>query len=308
MKIVISGGTGLIGRALIRFWLKEKHEIIVLSRLAGENKELGSYIHFSEWNPNTRKVDLSVIDGADAVINLAGAGIADQRWSKDYKNLILHSRIESTRCLIESFNKVQKRPKVFISSSAIGFYGESTTDTFTENSQAGQDFLARVCSDWESEANRTQTLGIRTCLVRTGIVLSNQGGTLEKILPIFKLGLGGPLGSGQQWMSWIHIWDLVQLFNFCLTRIEVEGPINATAPQPVTNLEFSKALAAVLGRPCLFKTPRFALRLALGEMADLALKGQKVLPQKAQELGFQFSFSDIESALTNLLKPQIVPV
>ena len=154
---------------------------------------------------------------------------------------------------------------------------------------------------------RAQAIGIRTCLIRTGIVLSPQGGTLEKILPIFRMGLGGPLGSGQQWMSWIHIWDLVQLFNFCLTHIDINGAVNASAPNPVTNLEFSKTLAKVLGRPCLVKAPSWALRLALGEMAELALTGQKVLPTRLQEHGFEFSFADINSALTNLLKPQIMP-
>ncbi|MDZ4661838.1 MAG: TIGR01777 family oxidoreductase [Pseudomonadota bacterium] len=308
MKIVISGGTGLIGRALIRYWLKEKHEITVLTRLAGGNNEFGSHCKLSEWNPRTRKIDLNVINGADAVINLAGTGIADHRWSKESKKLILRSRIESTSCLVESFSSVSEKPKVFISASAVGFYGASLSETFDEKGPSGQDFLARVCSDWESEALKARPLGIRTCLMRTGIVLSNQGGALEKMLPVFRLGLGGPLGGGQQWMSWIHIWDLVQLFNFCLTEFKSSGPFNATAPIPVTNLEFSKRLAQVLGRPCFINTPSWVLRLTLGEMATLILGGQRVLPARSRELGFEFSFSDLNSALSNLLKPEIIPI
>lgn len=302
MKIVITGGTGLIGRALTRYWIKEKHEMTILTRKVGDNDKLGSYIKFSEWNPKLKKIDPEVINGADAVINLAGASIGENRWSESYKKLILNSRIEGTRCLVETFKTVSVKPKLFISSSAVGYYGTSANETFTEGSPSGNDFLANVCHEWEATAQEAEKIGIRTVLIRTGLVLSHQGGALEKMLPVFRMGLGGPLASGRQWMSWIHIWDIVQLFDFILTHGEVHGAINACTPNPVSNLEFSRALARTLNRPCLMKVPAWVLNLALGEMSTLLVEGQKVLPVQAQNLGFQFSFSEIDSAFSNLLK------
>ncbi|HEX3671027.1 MAG TPA: TIGR01777 family oxidoreductase [Candidatus Cybelea sp.] len=234
----------------------------------------------------------------DAIVNLAGEPIA-QRWNDSVKQRIEASRVEAPRRFIEALSAVERRCTVYVSASAIGYYGTSETETFVESSPPGDDFLARVCVGWEREAQKAAQLGMRVAVVRTGVALGDDGGALEKMLPPFRAGIGGVVGSGRQWISWVHIADLAGIY---LRAIDsVEGPLNATAPYPVSNADFTHALGKALHRPTLLPVPTLALRAMLGEGADMLLQGQRVLPQRTQELGYRFAFEHLTDALANLL-------
>lgn len=234
----------------------------------------------------------------DAIVNLAGEPIA-QRWNESVKQRIESSRVEAPRRFIEALSAIERRCTVYVSASAIGYYGTSESRTFVESSPPGDDFLARVCVGWEREAQKAAQLGMRVAIVRTGVVLGTDGGALEKMLPPFRAGMGGVIGSGRQWLSWIHIADLPGIY---LAAIDgVEGPVNATAPNPVTNADFTHELGKALHRPTLLPVPTLALRAMLGEGADMLLQGQRVLPQRTQELGYHFVFERLTDALANLL-------
>lgn len=234
----------------------------------------------------------------DAIVNLAGEPIA-QRWNESVKQRIEASRIEAPRRFIEVLSAIERRCTVYVSASAIGYYGTSESQTFVESSPPGDDFLARVCVGWEREAEKATQLGMRVAMVRTGVVLGAGGGALQKMLPPFRAGMGGVVGSGRQWFSWIHIADLAGIYLTAIDR--VEGPANATAPNPVTNAEFTHELGKALHRPTLLPVPTLALRAMLGEGADMLLRGQRVLPQRTQELGYRFTFDRLTDALANLL-------
>ncbi|MHB8176971.1 MAG: TIGR01777 family oxidoreductase [Vulcanimicrobiaceae bacterium] len=234
----------------------------------------------------------------DVVVNLAGEPIA-QRWNHAVKERIAQSRVQAPRAFIDALARQESRPSAYISASAIGYYGPSETATFTEQSPAGKDFLARVCEGWEQEAERAKALGLRVACIRTGLALAGDGGALGKMLPLFRLGLGGKLGSGRQWFSWIHITDLIGIYLLAING--AQDAINATAPQPVTNAAFTQALSAVLHRRTPFPVPAAALRLMLGEGADVLLYGQRVLPQRAESLGYAFHYPNLEAALADLL-------
>jgi hypothetical protein len=291
MRVVIAGGTGLIGRALTAACASKGYEALVLSRrpVPGDARSL-------LWDGASSGPWQEALDGADAVVNLAGESVADGRWNPARKKVLSDSRLNSTRALVAAISVSKKRPKVFISASATGYYGDRGEDALNEGSPAGSDFLAGLCAAWEREAQVAEPLGIRTVCLRTGIVLSKDGGALGKMLPIFKLGLGGPLGSGSQWMSWIALEDLLDLILYSMSH-DVAGPVNGTAPNPVTNKDFTAALARVLGRPAFLPAPAFVLRLALGEMSGMLLGGQKVMPQKALESGFVFKHPQVEAAI-----------
>jgi uncharacterized protein (TIGR01777 family) len=253
------------------------------------------------WNPLQELPPLQAFEGCDAVINLAGESIAG-RWTAPKKQLIRDSRVLGTKNLVNALAQLSSRPKVLISASAIGYYGDRGEETLTEDAAPGSDFLAQVCRDWENEALKAESLGMRVVRLRIGLVLGRGGGTLQALLPLFRVGLGGPLGSGRQWWSWIHRDDLCRLIVQILANENVSGPVNATAPQPVRQKEFAQVLGRVLRRPAFLPTPAFALKIALGEFADGILASQRALPRRAQEMGYRFQFEELEGALREILQ------
>ncbi|ASP47501.1 TIGR01777 family oxidoreductase [Cognaticolwellia beringensis] len=297
MNILITGGSGLIGQALIQHLNADR--IIVLTRspekttkLLPENIELITTIDDVDFN------DL------DVVVNLAGEAIVDKRWSNAQKAIICQSRWQITRSLVEKIQAATKPPHSFISGSAIGFYGRQGAVEIDESYQDVHDeFSHHICQKWEQIALQAESEQTRVCLIRTGIVLANNGGALEKMLLPFKLGLGGPIASGEQFMSWIHIDDMVAVLLAAIYQTAFSGPINATAPVPVCNQQFSETLSAVLGRPCIFRVPGFILRILMGESADLILYGQNVIPKKLLSNNFKFQYPTLEIALKQLLTP-----
>ena len=279
MHIAIAGASGFLGRPLTQALAADGHDVVALPR--------GS----------TRGVD-----GADVVINLAGESIAGHRWSPQQKQKILDSRVDTTRALVDAMHAAARRPRVFVSASAVGYYGPHGDEKITESTAPGDDFLARVCVAWESEAMRAADR-TRVVCVRTGLVLECDGGALPQMLPPFWFGAGGPVGSGRQYWPWIHRADWIALVQWAIGNDAVDGPINATAPTPETNTAFASALGRALHRPAFMPAPAFALRLMLGEMADaLLLSGQRAIPEKAERLGFRFQFTRLDDALSAIFR------
>jgi uncharacterized protein (TIGR01777 family) len=298
MKIVIAGGTGFLGRALARA-LSPSHEVVFLSRQGAAGAGTAAIV---QWSPDgTAGPWASALNGAHAVVNLAGESIAASRWTAARKQRILDSRILATRSLAAAIARAPEPPSVFVSGSGVGYYGPLGDEVATEEHAQGADFLASVCTKWEAEARRAASARTRVVCVRTGIVLDRREGALPKMLPPFWLGAGGPVGSGRQYWPWIHLTDWVGLVSFAIEKPAVAGAINATAPNPVTNRAFARTLGQVLKRPALLPTPGFALSLLLGEMAGaLLLSGQRAVPSAAQRLGFTFAFSDLDPALREI--------
>jgi uncharacterized protein (TIGR01777 family) len=299
MRIVIAGGTGFLGRPLTLALANAGHAVVVLSR-SGDRRAGGS--GSVAWTPDgSTGAWAAAIDGADAVINLAGESIAGKRWSAAQKQRILDSRVLATRSLAQAIQGAARPPAVFVSGSAVGYYGPRGDEVVTEDDAAGSDFLASVCRAWEHEAQQAQGRGTRVVCVRTGLVLERDGGALPQMLPPFRFGAGGPVGSGRQFWPWIHRADWIALVTWALAADAVEGPINATAPEPETNAAFARALGRAMHRPAFMPAPAFALRLALGEMADaLLLSGQRAVPAKALRLGFAFQYARLADALQAL--------
>jgi uncharacterized protein (TIGR01777 family) len=301
MKILVTGSSGLVGTALGQTLAKAGHTVCRLVRpqsAAGEGANEGFAV---AWDPWTGELGGAGV-GADAVVNLAGASIADGRWTAQRKEQLRTSRIDTTRALVNALAKMNARPSVLISASAIGIYGNRGNETLTEDSKPGTDFLAGLAQEWEAEALKAEALGIRVVLARFGIILAREGGALPKMMLPFKFGAGGKLGSGQQWMSWVALEDVVGILRFAIENNSARGPINIASPQPVQNAEFTKVLAKALHRPALFPAQAFALRLALGEMADaLLLSSQRVAPQALEKLGYRFLHSDLTPALAAVL-------
>ncbi len=301
MKILITGSTGLVGTALGSVLARAGHTVCRLVRPESAGGEWTKEGFAVAWNPATGELGGAGV-GADAVVNLAGASIADGRWTTQRKELLRSSRIDTTRALVGALAKMNARPSVLVSASAIGIYGNRGDKVLTEESKAGTDFLAGLAREWEAEALKAQALGIRVVLARLGIVLAREGGALAKMMLPFKFGAGGRLGSGQQWMSWVTLEDVVGILRCAIEKNTVRGAVNIVAPQPVRNAEFTKVLAKALHRPALFPAPAFALRLALGEMADaLLLSSQRVVPQVLERLGYRFLHADLTSALAAVL-------
>jgi uncharacterized protein len=298
MRIIIAGGTGFLGGALTAALRADGHDVIVLTRQTGTLPP-----GLASWTPDgTAGSWTRTVDGADAVINLAGAPLDEKRWTEPQKRVLVESRVLATRSLATAIAAAGRPPALFLSSSAVGYYGPRGGEPVTESDAAGADFLARLVVQWEAEAS-TPPSGTRVVLMRSGIVLAPDGGALARMLPPFRLGVGGPFGTGRQYMSWIHRQDWIDLARWLLTSADARGPINATAPAPETNEAFAATLARVLRRPHLLRAPAFALRLALGEMADAALlAGQRVVPARAQALGFRFAWPALEPALRDLLR------
>ncbi len=299
MKILVSGASGLVGTCLQSYLKTCGHQLVPLVRQ--KNKERGDAIL---WHPEQGYVDEASLEDFDAVINLAGENIAGGRWNEQRKNRILSSRLNSVQTLVKAFSKLRNPPKTFISASAVGVYGNQKDRWCTEETPPGQGFLVDVCRQWEAAAGQAQELGIRTIAMRFGVVLSTKGGALRKMLPLFKLGLGGRLGPGEQYMSWIDIDDLVAIVLFALTNKSLSGPVNVVAPHPVTNAVFTKALGNVLGRPTFLAVPACMLKLALGrQMAEeLLLCSTRVEPMRLVQAGYSFSYPCLSESLKHLLK------
>ena len=295
MKIVISGASGLIGTQLVAKLSQGGHEVIRLVRRSPKSGEI-------QWNPKSGTLDAAALEGADAVIHLSGAGIGDKRWTTGYRKEILDSRTDTTALLAKTIASLSRKPSVFLSGSAIGIYGARNDEQLTEVSTHGTGFLAEVCEQWEAAAKPAVDAGVRTVYLRTGIVLSPKGGALKKLLPLFKMGVGGKFGNGKQWQSWISIDDEIGAIEYLLTA-NVSGAVNLTAPNPVTNAEFTKVLASVLKRPAIVPVPTFAPKILLGgELADaLLFTGQRVIPAALNASGYSFKHTTLESALRSLL-------
>jgi uncharacterized protein (TIGR01777 family) len=297
MKVIISGASGLVGAALTESLRGDGHTVARLVRPGGA-ASAGDI----RWDPASGFINLDAMEAADAVVNLNGASIGGGRWTPTRKKLLHTSRVDSTRFLVASLARLKQKPRVLLSASAIGYYGNRGDEIVTESSAGGTDFLAKLSQDWEAEALRAQTSGIRTVLQRFGIILSAKGGALTQMLTPFKLGIGGRLGSGKQWMSWVALDDVVGILRAALSNEQVSGPVNVVAPNPVQNSEFTRVLASVLHRPAIFPAPAFALRIALGEMADaLLLSSQRVQAKGPPAVGYTFRYENLEPALHAIL-------
>lgn len=296
MKILISGSHGLVGTALIKALVPEGHEIFRLVRYAPR------YESEIEWSPERYSIALARLEGFDAVVHLAGESIAEGRWTDEKKKRIRESRAKGTRLLSDALANLTQPPKTLISASAVGYYGNRGDELLTEQSAPGNDFLAEVCVEWEKATALATEKGIRTVNSRFGIILDKKGGALAKMLPPFRMGVGGRIGSGKQWMSWIALDDVVGGIKFALANDSVKGPVNFVAPVPVTNAEFTKTLWRALSRPTFFPIPAFGVRLVFGEMADaLLLSSQRVEPERLKTNGYQFQFSQLEGALRHAI-------
>ncbi len=298
MQFLITGATGLLGSRLCRKLIQGGHSVAILSRSASKGQGLGVTTYV--WQPERELPPAQAWEGVDVIVHLAGESLASGRWTEEQKRRIRDSRVLSTRNLVAGIGSAIPKPKALICASAIGFYGDRGEEELTEDASAGQGFLSDVCQEWEQEAGAAQSFGMRVAPVRIGVVLAKEGGALEQMLPIFKFGLGGSLGGGQQWFPWIHIEDVLGIFQHAIFNESIAGPINAVAPDIVTNADFTKALAATLHRSAMFAVPSFVLRLGLGEMADLLLGSTRVIPVVATTTGYQFQYPLLRDALANL--------
>lgn len=300
MKVIITGGTGLIGRSFAQALLPE-HEVIILTRnTAKHNAPSGTKV--VQWDAQSADNWGHLIDNQTAIVNLAGAGISDGRWTKTRKEEITQSRVKAGQAVMQAIEKASQKPAVLLQASAIGYYGTQYHDHYLdETTPAGNDFLANVVQEWEASTAGASSKGVRRVVLRTGVVFSPDGGALPQIVSPFRLGLGGPLGSGEQWVSWIHIADQIRAMQFLLTQPEARGIYNLTAPNPVTNRFLANKVGVVLNALTFVPAPAFALKLALGEMATIVLDGQRVFPNRLLEEGFNFRYTDVETALRALL-------
>jgi uncharacterized protein len=297
MKILVSGSHGLVGKALLKSLTKDGHEVV---RLVRHQPIVGDPEIW--WDPSEGRIDSERLEGHEVVVHLAGESIASGRWTADKKRSILESRVKGTLLLSEALARLSRTPSVFLSASAIGYYGDRNDELLTEQSAPGNDFLAGVCVEWEAATTAASEKGIRTVHTRFGIILDDEGGALGKMLTPFRMGIGGRVGSGKQWMSWIALDDVVNGLKFLMGETSTRGPVNFVAPNPVTNAEFTKTLGRVLSRPTLFPIPEFGARLAFGEMADaLLLSSQRVEPSVLKSKGFEFKWSMLEAALRHIL-------
>ncbi len=303
MHVIVTGGTGLIGTALVKSLLSDGHTVTVLSRSPHRKQkpELNG-ANLVEWDARTAQGWGSLADGADAIVNLAGAGIADGRWSAERKRLIIDSRVHAGQAVMEAIRGAAVKPKVLIQSSAVGYYGPSGDQKLDESNSPGGDFLAHVCFEWEASTAGAVDLGVRRPVIRTGVVLSTQGGALPKLLLPFRLYAGGPLGNGKQYFPWIHLDDEVRAIRFLLESPHANGAYNLAAPNPPTNAEFSKQLGKAMNRPSLLPVPGIALKMLFGEMSTVLLDGQRAVPKRLEEASFDFLYTEVAPAVRDLLQ------
>lgn len=302
-RIIITGATGLIGKKLTNALINRGDEVIVFSRDAARAKSIfPKAIDYVEWNYRKPEEWKSKLENSDAVIHLAGINLFAKRWNNDFKKTVLESRKLSTNNLVEAIISVAKKTEVFISASGIGYYGDCGEAVLDETSPKGNDFLADVCDVWESEAKKIGDYGIRNVQIRTGLVLSPEDGVLKQMLLPFKLYIGGPLGNGNQWWSWLHIDDIVGIYLYALDNSQLQGPLNAASPNPVRMKEFANSFGKVLKRPSLFPVPKFVLKIVIGETAEVVTASQRVNVKKLFESGYKFRFEKLEDALRDLLK------
>jgi uncharacterized protein (TIGR01777 family) len=298
MRVTLTGATGLIGGKLVAALHERGDEVTVLTRDPGK---AGRGVQPYAWDPQAGPAPAAALEGRDAVVHLAGEKV-DQRWSGDAKRRIHDSREQGTRNLVEGMRAASERPGALVSSSAVGYYGPHGTEPVPETTPPGDDFLARVCVTWEGEAAKAGELGVRVVHVRTGVVLAHGGGALSKMLPFFKTGVGGPVAGGRQYMPWVHVDDVVGIYLQAIDDGRWSGPVNATAPEPVTNATFSKALGRVLHRPAILPVPAFAIRLLYGEMAEIVTNGQNAVPERTTALGYRHRHPDLDQALKSALE------
>jgi uncharacterized protein (TIGR01777 family) len=299
MRALVTGATGFIGRRLVQLL----EQPVVLTRDPQRAQQtLGAAVRAYAWNPESGPPPAEAFRGVETLFHLAGDPVAEGRWTAEKKRRIRESRLRGTRNLVTALGTLNERPAVLVCASAVGYYGDRGEQVLEEASGPGGDFLAEVCRAWETEAGRARALGLRVATPRTGIVLGRGGGALARMLPPFRLGLGGPLGSGRHWMPWIHVDDVAGLYLHAAATPAVTGAINAVAPAPVTNREFTRILAGVLRRPAIFPVPAFALKLAFGEMAGILLASQRVVPRVAEQTGYTFRYPTLETALRAILQ------
>jgi uncharacterized protein len=303
-KIILAGATGLIGKKIISILINKGYKIVIFTRnIESAKKSLkDDIIEYVNWDYGKPSDDIvQYLDGSYAVFNLAGASIAGKRWSESYKKVLYDSRVITTKKITEAISKCKNKPECLINTSAIGYYGTTGAEVLNEESEVGNDYLASLCRDWENAAYDAEKYGVRVVTLRIGIVLDKNEGALVKFLLPFKLFAGGYQGSGEQWISWIHVEDLIDLMLFSLENKDIKGAVNCTTPNFVTNKEFCKILGKILHRPSYLPVPGFVLKLAIGKFAEYLLKGRKVFPGKAINSGYKFKFEDLEKALINLL-------
>lgn len=305
MRVFLAGGTGLIGTRLVRRLQERQDQIVLLTRRPGAVRERFAGCTIVEGDPTQPGPWMDAAAECDGIINLAGEGVFNRRWNEAFKALLRDSRLKSTENAVKALacnpRTAAGAARVLVNASAIGYYGPRDDEELAEDSPPGNDFLARLCADWEQAARQAETHGVRVAMIRVGVVLDKEGGALARLLLPFKMGTGGPVGSGNQYMSWIHHADLVGLFLLALDHAGARGPINGTAPNPVTNKGFARALGRALGRPAFLPTPAFVLSLMLGEVADVVTTGQRVLPRKAKALNYSFQFPQLDEALAEIL-------
>jgi uncharacterized protein (TIGR01777 family) len=301
MKVTVTGATGLVGSRLVARLLERGDEVTVLSRDPDRARSALGNVDATRWEPTGSVAPSGALAGRDGVVHLAGEPVA-QRWSDMVKERIWTSREAGTRCLVGGLRQAEPRPGVLVSASGVGYYGPRGDERVDESAEPGDDFLAEVTKVWEAEAEAAEDLGLRVALVRTGVVLDRAGGALAKMLPPFRAGIGGPVAGGHQYMPWIHLDDLIGIYLAALDGDDWSGPINASAPEPVPNREFSKALGRALHRPALAPVPAFALRILYGEMAEIVTTGQRAVPKRALELGYDFRHPDLDEALAAALR------
>jgi len=302
MKIIVSGASGLVGAALTQSLRDQGHMVLHLVRKpARAPKEVSSTE--IRWDPLSAQVDVPALEGANAVVHLSGANISEGRWTPARKDVLRSSRIDSTRVLVDSLARLRQKPQVLVSASAVGYYGNRGDEVLAESAGPGSDFLSLLARDWEAEAMRAAQSGMRTVILRFGVILSAQGGALPEMIRPFKFGAGGRLGSGRQWMSWVALEDAIGIIQSSIANPEWNGPINAVAPKPVRNAEFAEMVGRILHRPARLSAPAFLLRLALGEMADaLLLSSQRAIPERLLQSGYSFRFADLEAAIRMMLR------
>lgn len=297
MKVLITGASGLIGTALQRSFKEKGYELLLAGR--GEPKKPDEL----QWDIENGFAEPERLEGVDAVVHLAGESISALRWTDDKKKAIRESRVKGTHSVVEAISNLKQKPRVFISASAVGYYGDRGDEQLTETSRPGDTFLADVAKEWETESRRAEDSGVRTVLLRNGIVLSKDGGALATMLTPFKFGVGGVIGSGEQWMSWISLDDLVGVVNYAIENEHLRGAVNAVSPNPITNQEFTTTMGEVLYRPTFIPLPEFAVNFVLGEMGDaLLLDSTRVIPKRLEEAGFEFKYPNLKQALENAVK------